>query len=231
MLTITESAQQFLNQGDQNQILTPADYEGIEHLLFDLVDFSDQEVKFLIDEKYIIVYIIRDTNPRTWEECKQVYTDKCLGSSTLYPDSIRQKLVSIFGEQKLYTHINTGEIVTSFDWETNKSDFNEDDFILSPNTTLDYACVSKEARDMMWSKLSEDEIKELTENVVGRIEESFNDLIKIETCVERPYSVHVFNETSDSFTRVYETYEQCLELVENIHSNKLEALIDNMVIA
>lgn len=231
MLTITEAAQKFLSQDEQNQILTPANYDGVEHLLFDVVDFSDQDVKFLIDGKYVIIYVIRDVQPRLWEECKQLYIDKCLGTSTLYSDEIRQKLVNEFGEQKLYTHVVTGEIVTSFDWETHKSDFNETDFMLSPNTTVDYACASKEARDMLWSKLTEDEIKQVKDEVISKIEGSYDDLMKIETCVERPYSVHVFNETSDSFTKVYATYEQCLELVEQIQTNKLNALLENMVIA
>lgn len=231
MLTITNAAQNFLNQGEQNQILTPTNYEGVDHLLFDIVDFSDQDVKFLIDGKYVIVYVIRDTNPRSWDECKQLYIDKCLGTSTLYTDEIRQKLVDHFGEQKLYTHIETGEIVTSFDWETHKADFDESQFILSPTTTVDYACASKEARDLLWSCLTEDEIAQVNEQVLERISSSFEDLQKIETCVERPFSVHVFNETSDSFTRVYEKYSECLELVRQIHLRKLDTLIKHMVIA
>lgn len=231
MLNITSAAQQFLNQGEQNQVLTPTNYEGVEHLLFDIVDFSDQEVKCLIDGKYVIIYVIRDTNPHSWEQCKQMYIDKCLGTSTLYADEIRQKLVDRYGEQKLYIHIETGEIVTSFDWESHKSDFDESQFVISPNTTIDYACASKEARDMLWSCLTAEEIEQVTEHVLERISSSFDDLQKIETCTERPFSVHVFNETSDSFTRVYEKYSDCLELVRQIHLKKLNALIKHMVIA
>lgn len=231
MLTITEAAQQFLNHGEQNQVLSPIDYDGAEHLLFDIVDFSDQKVKFLIDDKYVIVYVVRDTGPGNWEDVKQNYTDKCLGTSALYPEEIRKKLIKKYGKQPIYKHLGTGEIVTSFDWDTHKDEFDKSQFEVKPNATSDYACASKEARDMLWSSLTDEEIAKIHSRVVDRISDSLNELMQIETCVERPYSVHVFNETSDSFTRVFETYEQCLELIEDIHTNKLTVLLNSMVIA
>lgn len=226
MANITQAAQEFFKTEEGSTALLP-DTPGVDYLDIDIVDFTNLQVTNLFDNKYVAVYIIKDVTPQSDEELKESYYLKGVSSSVFYPDHIREKLTAFHGEQSQYINNRIGKLISLFDYEL-LNDNDKAAYVEYDDKTTDYHANTVAACEKMWEPLTSEEINELISYAKSVVDDNLEKLFRAETSVERPYAVNVFNDSVASFIRTFATYEECKQLLEKIHSDKITAVTREM---
>jgi hypothetical protein len=229
MANISIAAKEFFETIEGTVAVMP-ETDGIEYLDIDVIEFTDQHVSNLFGDRYVIVYIIKDLDPKTDDELTESYYERSIGTSIFYPDHIKDKLFDHYGEQPLYIHKDTGMFISAFDYDA----IDEDDdaerakFDLYEEKTTDYAASTPQARKVMWEPLTPEEIEKAIEHAKTAVTPNLKLIQMMETSTDRPYSVNVFNNTISSFARTFATYEECVDLVNRIHIDKMAVVSAEM---
>jgi hypothetical protein len=226
MVNITKAAQDFFDTEEGSSALLP-DTCGVDYLDIDIVDFTDQDVSNLFGGKYVAVYIIKDTAPQSDETLKRSYYDKGINSSLFYPEHIREKLKSHYGEQVQYINNGLGKLISLFDYEL-LSDEDKAECIEYEDKTTNYTVHSTTSLEKMWDPLTSEEIKDILTFTRDVVDQNIEKLFRMETSIERPYAVNVFNDSMSSFMMTFATYEECQQLLEKIHTDKIKTLTNDM---
>lgn len=222
---LSQAAQSFFNTDEGKQAILPAT-AGVEYLYIDVVDFTGQNVDNLFGDKYVIVYVIKDLDPQSDQQLRDTYYQKGILSSLFYPKHVQDKLIEAHGTLKMYASKLNGMTASTFDYNL----LNEDDKIeyVEFEESTNYFANSLEARDIMWKPLTEQDIAELKEYANNVVDENIPKLFQVETSRERPYAVNVFNDSVSSFMCSYSTYEECKQVIERIHADKVKTLTSEM---
>lgn len=226
MTNITKAAQDFFNTDNGATALLP-ETPGVEYLDIDIVDFTGLDVANLFDDKYVAVYIIKDTEPQSDEDIKDMYYLRGVSTSLFYPDHIQDKLQAHYGEQLQYMNNSIGKLISVFDYDL-LSDEDKTQYVVYDDKTTNYHANTAAACEKMWEPLTSDEIDELVVYTKGVVDENLEQLLRMETSVERPYAVNVFNDSIASFMCSYATYEECTQLLERIHVGKIKTVSSEM---
>lgn len=226
MVNITAEAKAFLETEEGNSIVN-LEIPGIEYLDIDIVDFSDQNVTNLFDDKYVVVYIIKDLDTKSVETLKQSYYERSTLSSSFYPQEINDKLKAHYGPLQVFTN-KQGESILKFDRDLldYKREYKE-----TKETSELYIVNSVQARDVLWEPLTSEDRDSIIAYAHATVDGNLEKLLAMETTDEKPYAVNVFNDSVTSFISTYSTYEECKQLLERIHSNKIETVGKEMVFA
>lgn len=230
MANITAAAKTFFETLEGTAAIMP-ETEGVEYLDIDVVDFTDQNISNLFGDKYVITYIIKDLNPKTDDALTEQYYERCIGSSLFYPDHIKVKLAEHYGKKHWYMHKDSGMFISVFDYDAIEDEAELAQFELYDEMTTDYAASSPKARKQMWEPLTQEEIDIAINHAKETVRPNIPLMQMMETSTNRPYSVHVFNNTISSFMRSFATYEECTDLVERIRTEKMKVVSAEMAFA
>ena len=230
MANITAEAKEFFGTIEGSVAVMP-DTEGVEYLDIDVIDFTDQKISNLFGGRYIIVYIIKDLDPKTDDVLTEQYYERCIGSSMFYPDQIKDKLTKHYGEKHWYMHKDTGRFLSVFDYDAIEDDAELAQFEVYDEMTTDYAAISPKARKQLWEPLTPEEIDIAVKHAKEMVSPNIPLMQMMETSTDRPYSVNVFNNTISSFMRTFATYEECTDLVERIRTEKMKVVSAEMAFA
>jgi len=185
-------------------------------LLIDAIDFGEESY-FLdgpFEDNMGLVYIYYDSPAKTFKEICEETTKSVKRKPIFYPYHVANKIYKYFGidgenKSEYWYNRKTGNSISNIDIKAGSSkegySFNNDYCTLFVET--------ENGLKLIKSILTEQELYEIEDVTNSRIEKMIQEMLHIESCKERPYSVYLCGNDDASWTKTFSTLEEAKLLI------------------
>jgi len=191
-------------------------------IITDAVDFGDEAFRLAgpFDDKYGLVYIFdysKEVKP--FLELLESSKNKCFETTTWMPHSIKEKVERTLGNPE--QHYFYSEFWFNKELKKSLSDID----IEAGANTEGYVCngekcgvffSSKEGLEKVKSILTEEEYLSWENNINEKVKSWYFDMKDTSPCSERPYLMRVQGTDDCSFSKTYESFDECIHALNSL---------------
>jgi hypothetical protein len=203
-------------------------------IIIDAVNFGEDAFKLAgpFNDKFGLVYVYDSSeNAKSFEQLMLETKNSCYNGTTWMPRSVKIKVETALGnkgEKHLYSNFwfndKTKEAISDIDINNGAS---TDGFRSTGDRTTVFFN-TENALNKVKSILTKEELEEWNTNITSNVNQWEKEMADTSACKERPFLLRVQGTDDCSYSKTFETLEECTYTIEKLKENGFKVIDKKM---